>query len=764
MGGEMRTKLQQWMAIGLTGLAGSSAQATWSVLIVDTRTGEMGVASATCLIGLDLRELTPLLITDLGGVTAQSFGDSTGQNRTFIRDRMLEGHTPTEVLDLLSVFDPGHQTRQYGMVDVGGGVATFTGTGAGAWAGGVTGQVGDLVYCVQGNVLTGEPVVSLAEQAIVNTPGDLPEKLMAAMEAAYSMGGDGRCSCAPADPEGCGSPPPEFDKSAHVGYMLVSRPGDFSAANGVYGMQDQPGAVTVVDLDLDGRPDVVAARENLGTVHLFRNITPAGVRFTMLEATATLEGPDEPVAMLATDVTGDGIDDVLMLCEQGPTLRVYQGDGAGGLSILRDVSLAGLGLPRDLKLGLGGVVAVGSTDLLVLDSSADFAVAAQITLGGDLVSFAADPADLNAGYVASDTGRIVRLVRTGATITEESSIELGVDAAAVAAEDINADGLTDLFVVSTSARQADLLLDDGAGGFARQSWNLGRLGRNALIGDFDGDGDLDPAAFTHGRANLHIVRNEANASFSIEPELPITRGPSVSMLYDMNGDGLSDVVSGGPEALGIVIGDNVGGRFAELPGTAGGDFFMQLNVANALVNDPDPVLQLREQFDQWRADLVGKVDGIQSSWQMDALAVPAGSGRDVELNIRLVDWQGDPVLGDVNLRIEADEESDGVGTVVSIENLGSGVYRAVIRPGAVAGRDVLNIIADAGERTVVLAPRPVFVVSESAGDFDGDGVISFYDVLAFLSAFASGEPAADMNGDGQLDFFDVQAFLDALGV
>ena len=65
----------------------------------------------------------------------------------------------------------------------------------------------------------------MAEQALRDTVGDLPAKLMAAMEAARAMGGDGRCSC-PGTITGCGSPPPSFTKSAHVGYMVVARFGD----------------------------------------------------------------------------------------------------------------------------------------------------------------------------------------------------------------------------------------------------------------------------------------------------------------------------------------------------------------------------------------------------------------------------------------------------------------------------------------------------------------------------------------------------------
>lgn len=202
------------------------ASATWSIILVDTITGEIAVGSATCLTGFDLERWLPVVLVDVGAACAQSFVDNTGQNRRLIFDELLAGTDPEVILELLDAQDAGHQTRQYGIVDALGRAATFTGTQASDWADGVVGQSGSMAYAIQGNILTGEPVVAMALDAVLNTPGDYAEKLMAGMEAARSMGGDGRCSCSPADPTGCGSPPPKFDKSAHVGFMIVTRTSD----------------------------------------------------------------------------------------------------------------------------------------------------------------------------------------------------------------------------------------------------------------------------------------------------------------------------------------------------------------------------------------------------------------------------------------------------------------------------------------------------------------------------------------------------------
>ncbi|MBX3324072.1 MAG: hypothetical protein KF757_13910 [Phycisphaeraceae bacterium] len=47
------------------------------------------------------------------------------------------------------------------------------------------------------------------------------------------------------------------------------------------------------------------------------------------------------------------------------------------------------------------------------------------------------------------------------------------------------------------------------------------------------------------------------------------------------------------------------------------------------------------------------------------------------------------------------------------------------------------------------------------GDWNGDGVLDFFDVQGFLGAFSSRDPRADLNNDGLFNFFDVQMFLQA---
>ena len=114
----------------------SSVSATWSILIVDTRTGEIAVGSATCVTGLNLRAVTPVLIVGRGAATAQaSVNPNSITNRALIWNLLQQGTEPALILNALDAQDPGHQARQYGIIDVTGGKVTFSGSFNSAWAG-----------------------------------------------------------------------------------------------------------------------------------------------------------------------------------------------------------------------------------------------------------------------------------------------------------------------------------------------------------------------------------------------------------------------------------------------------------------------------------------------------------------------------------------------------------------------------------------------------------------------------------------------------
>ena len=346
------------LSFAAVGALAAPADATWSIVMVDTATGEVAIGCATCLENFDLEVYCPVMVVGYGGACAQSSIDGNGMNRRLIRDELKKKTPPTTILTMLRNSDPAHQTRQYGIVDRVGRQRTFTGTQAGAWAGGVTGVVGTIHYAIQGNVLVGDLVVTDAEQAVLNTPGDLAEKLMAAMEAAQAVGGDGRCSCNPGDADGCGAPPPGYDpstdKSAHVGFMMISRFGDtdgacnaaVGCADGSYWMdlnvagQDRNDPDPVLQLRglfddwrdaLRGRPDHLRSTQAMSkTSRPGNGTTPVTLTITLADWEGTPITQGGATVEVSHSATSAGLSAIGTVVDRGDGSYEVQFDGGVG--------------------------------------------------------------------------------------------------------------------------------------------------------------------------------------------------------------------------------------------------------------------------------------------------------------------------------------------------------------------------------------------------------------------------------------------------
>ncbi|UYV12763.1 MAG: DUF1028 domain-containing protein [Phycisphaera sp.] len=752
--------------------AAGTAQATWSILLVDTRTGEIALGSATCLTSFDLRANTPVIITGVGAATAQSFVDSSGRNRVRIRDGLALGLTPSEILADLSTFDSGHQTRQYGIVDTTGLAATFSGTGAGAWAGGTTGEIDGVIYAVQGNLLTGPAVVDDAVAAIITTPGDLAEKLMAGMEAAQAKGGDARCSCTPL-PIPCGTPPAGFLKSADIGYMMIARTGDTDACNGIYQADPPVRDVAIGDTHGDGLPDVLVA-DQLGD-RIATRANAGGVLGDMpvlLDPTFdTRFGRAERILLL--DVTGDGVDDLIAHDTNAGAIAVGVGIGAGAFgepvrtSIAADegallaIDLDGDGGPSDLFVGAssGGQAAV-----LRNDGAGGF-TAESLMFAGDPRQWAVGDLDGDGlddvGYVTG-SGLVVAVLNDGS-----GGLALGpigsssIDASTLKAGDLDGDGSDELVGINRSSREA-VVVSLGGGVFTEVTATLPRTPHSAAIGSVT---EAGTAQFVVGvsdtAADLMTFRIDGGALTLVD-----TTGsgllPRNFELVDLTGDGFDELV--GTTGSNVSVIGNQSGTFASGPGCGAGDYFMNFNVAFQSRSDPDPVFQLRDDFDDWRSDLVGLTDGVMSSATLDDDTI--APGESTTLRIELRDWQG--AVADMSTAVPrviiGGPPTISLGTPVS---LGGGVWEVDLM--ATAGSDagtaeVTIVIEDTGERPVTLMPPPVLEVGTSCyADLDGDGELTIFDFLVFQNAFDAGDLIADCDGSGALDIFDFLCFQNAFG-
>ena len=217
-----------------------SAFATWSVIALDAKTGQVIIASATCVRqagfpartpngARDLMDVQAVIVPGLGVAACQAGVDNTRRNQMLVYNEIKKGTPPAQILELLTQ-DPDVQRRQFGIVMMPNGTtvtarnntAGFNGTGNSVSSLYFAGQVGDFHYQVQGNTLLGDQVMHMAALAFSRASGTMADHVMAAMEAADQYGGDKRCNC--------GNNPLDFvpcdNKTAHVAYITIANRDD----------------------------------------------------------------------------------------------------------------------------------------------------------------------------------------------------------------------------------------------------------------------------------------------------------------------------------------------------------------------------------------------------------------------------------------------------------------------------------------------------------------------------------------------------------
>ena len=164
--------------------------ATYSIVARDSVSGQLGVAVQSHWFSVG--PIVPWARPGVGAVATQSLVDPAYGPLGL--ELMAMDKTAREALTALLAGDAGAAVRQVAMVDAEGNVAVHTGERAIAAAGHHAGAQ----YSVQANLMDRGSVWPAMARAYESAEGDLAERLLAALEAAESEGGDlrGRQSAA----------------------------------------------------------------------------------------------------------------------------------------------------------------------------------------------------------------------------------------------------------------------------------------------------------------------------------------------------------------------------------------------------------------------------------------------------------------------------------------------------------------------------------------------------------------------------------------
>jgi uncharacterized Ntn-hydrolase superfamily protein len=158
---------------------------TFSISALDQNTGDFGVVVQSKFLAVGA--IVPWARAGIGAIATQAHANvSFGPVGL---DLLEQDVGAIDTLEQLLDEDEGRQLRQVGLVDADGTAAAFTGEACMEWAGHITGAG----YTVQGNILAGVSVLeAMATTFESMEEEDLPERLLAGLEAGQEAGGDKR--------------------------------------------------------------------------------------------------------------------------------------------------------------------------------------------------------------------------------------------------------------------------------------------------------------------------------------------------------------------------------------------------------------------------------------------------------------------------------------------------------------------------------------------------------------------------------------------
>jgi uncharacterized Ntn-hydrolase superfamily protein len=174
--------------------ATTPAHATYSIVATDSASRQVGGSGTSCVGSLSVRVIYGA-VPGKGAVHAQAQLGGPGKSTAVTQIGM--DVEPSAIIAAITAtsFDANAQVRQYGIVDLMGRSAGFSGTQTQAFSDDVQGTFGTFTYSVQGNILTSAAVLTQAKAAFEAQGCDLADRLMRALEAGGQNGeGDTRCT------------------------------------------------------------------------------------------------------------------------------------------------------------------------------------------------------------------------------------------------------------------------------------------------------------------------------------------------------------------------------------------------------------------------------------------------------------------------------------------------------------------------------------------------------------------------------------------
>jgi len=281
---------------------------------------------------------------------------------------------------------------------------------------------------------------------------------------------------------------------------------DYAAAAGTRG-------IVAVDMDGDGRLDLVTANSDRDTVELLHNDIGTGGGFRPIQ-TMPLNGG--PFGIVAADIDHDGIPDVVIANADDNSITVLRGGNGGYLRL--PLYIGANGYPRDVTLA--DVNGDGWLDLI---------------------------------YTAFYDNNITVVLANGfGGFNNSITTPVGERPQGIASGDFNRDGHADVVVANTGANVLMLMLGDGTGHFTRVDVPGPKRLSEVVAADLDRDGWLDVAAVSTSD-NTITVYHGGPTGLALNYSGGTGASPRGVAAGDLNGDGRLDLVAANRDSNSVTV-------------------------------------------------------------------------------------------------------------------------------------------------------------------------------------------------------------------
>jgi len=343
---------------------------------------------------------------------------------------------------------------------------------------------------------------------------------------------------------------------AQVSFTLASSPA----------VGDLPRTLASVDVNGDGKPDILTPNGGADTVSVMTNNGFGG--FVLSSSPAT--GPD-PSAIAVGDFNRDGKMDAVVVNYFGNTLTVLTNDGSGGFATMATPAVGDH--PQGITVAdVNGdnwpdVIDANSSDhnltVYTNNRAGGFGFSGNYLVGYVPVSVAA--ADLNGDgkpdLIAANQGDGTLTVLTndgsGGFGGAPATYPAGNVVHFVIAADVNGDTNKDLICANNNdggPGTITVLLNDGAGGFGSSTnYSVENGPMEVTAADFDGDGKVDLAVANRGSSSVSVLVNLGNGVFTNGTTVSVGAAPFGIAAADVDGDGKMDLVTANEDVSDIAI-------------------------------------------------------------------------------------------------------------------------------------------------------------------------------------------------------------------